>query len=42
MTADIRLLRWPERDREEYERLVSALERVRASAARTPPPPAVT
>ncbi|MHA0320076.1 hypothetical protein ACXY7D_17095 [Sphingomonas melonis] len=35
MTADIRLLRWPERDREEYERLVSALERVRASAARS-------
>lgn len=35
MTADIRLLRWPERDREEYERLATALERVRAAAARS-------
>lgn len=34
MTADIRLLRWPDRDREEYERLASALDRVRASVAR--------
>lgn len=34
MSADIRLLRWPERDREEYERLAAALERVRAVAAR--------
>lgn len=34
MTADIRLLRWPERDREDYERLAGALERIRAAAAR--------
>lgn len=32
MTADIRLLRWPERDRDDYERLASALERVRRVA----------
>ncbi len=35
MTADIRLLRWHERDREEYERLASAIARVRDGAART-------
>lgn len=34
MTADIRLLRWPDRDREDYERLAVALERIRASVAR--------
>lgn len=33
MTADIRLLRWPDRDREEYERLAGALERIRTAAA---------
>jgi len=35
MTADIRLLRWHERDREDYERLAAAIARVRAVAART-------
>ena len=35
MTADIRLLRWPDRDREDYERLSSALARVRDAAARS-------
>lgn len=35
MSADIRLLRWPDRDRDDYERLVAALARVRAVAART-------
>ena len=35
MSADIRLLRWPERDREDYERLVAAIERVRSVAARS-------
>lgn len=35
MTADIRLLRWPERDRDDYERLAAAIERVRSAAART-------
>ena len=34
MTADIRLLRWPARDREDYERLAAALRRVREVAAR--------
>lgn len=34
MTADIRLLRWPERDRDDYERLASALARVRNVARR--------
>ncbi|MGP7796373.1 hypothetical protein [Sphingomonas sp. CLY1604] len=34
MSADIRLLRWHHRDREDYERLAAALERVRAAAAR--------
>jgi hypothetical protein len=34
MTADIRLLRWPERDREDYERLAMAIARVRDLAAR--------
>lgn len=34
MSADIRLLRWPERDREDYERLAAAIERVRSVAAR--------
>lgn len=33
MTADIRLLRWPEQEREDYERLAQALERVRRIAA---------
>lgn len=33
MTADIRLLRWAERDRDEYERLAAALMRVREAAA---------
>lgn len=33
MTADIRLLRWPERDRDDYERLAAALERVARIAA---------
>ncbi|HVF92931.1 MAG TPA: hypothetical protein VM900_01310 [Sphingomonas sp.] len=35
MTADIRLLRWPDRDRDDYERLASALARVRTIAAHT-------
>lgn len=35
MTAEIRLLRWPEQDRDDYERLVAAIERVRRAAART-------
>ena len=35
MTADIRLLHWPDRDREEYERLAGALERIRAAVARS-------
>ena len=34
MSAETRLLRWPERDREEYERLAAALARVRSVAAR--------
>ena len=34
MSADIRLLRWPDRDRDDYERLAAALERVRTIAAR--------
>ncbi|MCP3735231.1 hypothetical protein M9979_10155 [Sphingomonas sp. RP10(2022)] len=34
MSADFRLLRWHERDRQDYERLAAALERVRAIAAR--------
>ncbi len=34
MSADIRLLRWHDRDREDYERLAAALDRVRAVAAR--------
>lgn len=33
MTADIRLLRWPERDREDYQRLAAAIEGVRRVAA---------
>ncbi|MET0375030.1 hypothetical protein [Sphingomonas sp. 2SG] len=33
MNADIRLLRWPERDRENHERLVAAIARVRFAAA---------
>jgi len=33
MNADIRLLRWPERDRENHERLVAAIARVRSAAA---------
>jgi hypothetical protein len=33
MTAEIRLLRWPEQDRDDYERLVAAIERVRRAAA---------
>ncbi|WP_267394662.1 MULTISPECIES: hypothetical protein [unclassified Sphingomonas] len=33
MTADIRLMRWPERDRDDYQRLAAALEQVRLSAA---------
>lgn len=35
MSADVRLLRWPDHDREDYERLAEALARVRAVAART-------
>lgn len=35
MSADIRLLRWPDRDRDDYERLAAALVRVRAIAARS-------
>ena len=35
MSADVRLLRWPERDRDDYERFAAALARVRAVAART-------
>lgn len=34
MTADIRLLRWPQRDRDDYNRLVAAIDRVRAIAAK--------
>lgn len=34
MTADIRLLRWHERDREDYQRLAAAIEGVRRVAAR--------
>ncbi|MGR6328703.1 hypothetical protein ACU5AX_06540 [Sphingomonas sp. XXL09] len=34
MTADIRLLRWPERDRDDFERLAAALARVRNVARR--------
>jgi hypothetical protein len=34
MSADIRLLRWPDRDRDDYERLAAALARVRDVAAR--------
>ncbi len=34
MSADIRLLRWHERDREDYERLASAITRLRTIAAR--------
>jgi hypothetical protein len=34
MTADIQLLRWPDRDRADFERLADALGRVRAIAAR--------
>ena len=34
MSADIRLLRWHDRDREDYERLVTALDKVRTAAAR--------
>ncbi|GAA0677280.1 DNA-binding MarR family transcriptional regulator [Sphingomonas insulae] len=34
MSADIRLLRWPERDRDDYERLAAAIERVARVAAR--------
>ncbi len=33
MSADIRLLRWHEQDREDYERLAAAIERVRVAAA---------
>jgi DNA-binding MarR family transcriptional regulator len=33
MNAETRLLRWSERDREEYERLAAALARVRSVAA---------
>lgn len=33
MTADIQLLRWPDRDRADFERLADALGRVRAIAA---------
>lgn len=33
MSADTRLLRWPERDREDYERFAAAIDRVRAAAA---------
>lgn len=33
MTADIQLLRWPDRDRADFERLADALSRVRAMAA---------
>jgi hypothetical protein len=35
MSADIRLLRWPDRDRDDYERLATALARVRTIAARS-------
>ena len=35
MTADIRLLRWPERDRDDYERLAAAIDRVRRASARS-------
>ena len=41
MSADIRLLRWPDRDRDEYERLAAALVRVRAIAALPLPAPKV-
>lgn len=34
-SADFRLLRWPDRDRDDYERLAATLKRVRAVAART-------
>jgi len=34
MTADIRLLRWHERDREDYQRLTAAIDGVRRVAAR--------
>ncbi|NYD90816.1 hypothetical protein [Sphingomonas melonis] len=33
MNTDIRLLRWPDRDRENHERLVAAISRVRTAAA---------
>jgi hypothetical protein len=33
--ADVRLLRWPDRDRDDYERLAATLTRVRTVAART-------
>jgi hypothetical protein len=33
MTADIRLLRWPERDRDDYQRLAAALAQLRLAAA---------
>jgi predicted transcriptional regulator len=33
MSADIRLMHWPDRDREDYERLAAAISRVRAVAA---------
>lgn len=34
MSAEIRLLRWPDRDREDYERLAATLARLRALSAR--------
>lgn len=34
MSADIRLMHWPDRDREDYERLAAAIARVRAVAAK--------
>ena len=33
--GEIRLLRWPDRDRDDYERLAATLTRVRTGAART-------
>ena len=34
-STDVRLLRWPDRDRDDYERLAATLTRVRTVAART-------
>lgn len=35
MSADVRLLRWPDHDRDDFERLATVLARVRAVASRT-------